>query len=192
MDPDYLLKTLFKKKSRLHFTRLLGSNIFQIMVLYLKKKIDIGTKKRSYKIGQSKTCTDNQDFFKCDRLQNCRSKNQYSYPFTTMVTTFMIELHLLLGIACICENRNKRKTLLYKASSNFPLFLLLFFFKQLFSPMSLLQCVAVLLQLRFFKIVFIAFLFLLKKMQLNNKFGVGCCGVALVYFLKLFFIAFFS
>lgn len=191
MDPGYLLKTLFKKKSRLHFTRLLGSNIFQIMVLYLKKKIDIGTKKRSYKIGQSKTCTDNQDFFKCDRLQNCRSKNQYSYPFATMVTTFMIELYLLLGIACICENRNKRKAL-YKASSNFPLFLLLFFFKQLFSPMSLLQCVAVLLQLRFFKIVFIAFLFLLKKMQLNNKFGVGCCGVALVYFLKLFFIAFFS
>lgn len=42
-----------------------------------------------------------------------------------MVTTFMIELYLLLGIACICENRNKRKALLYKASSNFPLFLLI-------------------------------------------------------------------
>lgn len=160
--------------------------------LIFEKKNRYRNEKRSYKIRQSKTCTDNQDFFKCDRLQNCRSKNQYSYPFTTMVTTFMIELYLLLGIACICENRNKRKALLYKASSNFPLFLLLFFFKQLFSPMSLLQCVAVLLQLRFFKIVFIAFLFLLKKMQLNNKFGVGCCGVALVYFFKLFFIAFFS
>lgn len=134
------------------------------MVLYLKKKIDLGTKKEAAKQGKAKhTCTDNQDFFKCDRLQNCRSKNQYSYPFATMVTTFMIELYLLLGIACICENRNKRKALLYKASSNFPLFLLLFFLIQLFSPMSLLQCVAVLLQLRFFKIVFIAFLFLLKK-----------------------------
>lgn len=133
MDPDYLLKTLFKKKSRLHFTRLLGSNIFQIMVLYLKKKIDIGTKKGATKQGKAKhTCTDNQDFFKCDRLQNCRSKNQYSYPFTTMVTTFMIELYLLLGIACICENRNKRKALLYKASSNFPLFLLLFFLNSFF------------------------------------------------------------
>lgn len=160
------------------------------MVLYLKKKNRYRNEKRSYQIGQSKTCTDNQDFFKCDRLQNCRSKNQYSYPFATMVTTFMIELYLLLGIACICENRNKRKALLYKASSNFPLFLLLFILIVFFS--SLLQCVAVLLQLRFFKIVFIAFLFLLKKMQLNNKFGVGCCGVALVYFFKLFFIAFFS
>lgn len=143
MDPDYLLKTLFKKKSRLHFTRLLGSNIFQIMVLYLKKKIDIGTKKRSYKIGQSKTYTDNQDFFKCDRLQNCRSKNQYSYPFATMVTTFMIELYLLLGIACICENRNKRKALLYKASSNFPLFLLLFFLIAFFSNEFVVVCCGV-------------------------------------------------
>lgn len=133
------------------------------MVLYLKKKSISERKKELQNRAKQKTCTDNQDFFKCDRLQNCRSKNQYSYPFATMVTTFMIELYLLLGIACICENRNKRKTLLYKASSNFPLFLLLFFLKQLFSPMSLLQCVAVLLQLRFFKIVFIAFLFLLKK-----------------------------
>lgn len=162
------------------------------MVLYLKKKIDIGTKKRSYKIGQSKKCTDNQDFFKCDRLQNCRSKNQYSYPFATMVTTFMIELYLLLGIACICENRNKRKALLYKASSNFPLFLLLFILIAFFSNKFVVVCCGVALVEVFLKLFLQLFSFYLKKMQLNNKFGVGCCGVALVYFFKLFFIAFFS
>lgn len=143
MDPDYLLKTLFKKNLGCISLVCLVQTFFQIMVLYLKKKIDLGTKKRSYKIGQSKTCTDNQDFFKCDRLQNCRSKNQYSYPFTTMVTTFMIELHLLLGIACICENRNKRKALLYKASSNFPLFLLLFILIAFFSNEFVVVCCGV-------------------------------------------------
>lgn len=148
------------------------------MVLYLKKKNRYRNEKRSYKIGQSKTCTDNQDFFKCDRLQNCRSKNQYSYPFTTMVTTFMIELHLLLGIACICENRNKRKTLLYKASSNFPLFLLLFILIAFFSNEFVVVCCGVALVEVFLQL----FSFDLKKMQLNNKFGVGCCGVALVFF----------
>lgn len=61
-----------------------------------------------------------------------------------MVTTFMIELYLLLGIACICENRNKRKALLYKASSNFPLFLLLFFFLiAFFSNEFVVVCCAV-------------------------------------------------
>lgn len=60
-----------------------------------------------------------------------------------MVTTFMIELYLLLGIACICENRNKRKALLYKASSNFPLFLLLFILIAFFSNEFVVVCYGV-------------------------------------------------
>lgn len=145
MDPDYLLKTLFKKKISVAFHSFAWFKHFlDNGLIFEKKKIDLGTKKGATKQGKAKhTCTDNQDFFKCDRLQNCRSKNQYSYPFATMVTTFMIELYLLLGIACICENRNKRKTLLYKASSNFPLFLLLFILIAFFSNEFVVVCCGV-------------------------------------------------
>lgn len=60
MDPDYLLKTLFKKKISAAFHSFAWFKHFlDNGLIFEKKKIDIGTKKRSYKIGQSKTCTDN-------------------------------------------------------------------------------------------------------------------------------------
>lgn len=54
MDLDYFFKIFFKKKFWLYFICLFGLNIFQIMVLYLKKKIDFGMKKGVIKQGKVK------------------------------------------------------------------------------------------------------------------------------------------
>lgn len=59
MDPDYLLKTLFKKKISAAFHSFAWFKHFLDNGLIFEKKNRYRNEQRSYKIGQSKTYTDN-------------------------------------------------------------------------------------------------------------------------------------